>query len=105
MFILSNFIQALAQLLYTVLNIYLWIVIISVILSWIPIAPYHPMVQAALRFLQNATEPVFNFVRRTFRLHRYTSPLDFSPLIVIFAIYFLQNFLVRSLMEIAIALR
>jgi YggT family protein len=105
MFIVSNFLQAFAQLLYTVLNIYLWIVIISVILSWIPLAPHHPMAQAVLRFLRNATEPVFDFVRRTFRLHRYTSPLDFSPLIVIFIIYFLQNFVVRSLMDIAIALR
>jgi YggT family protein len=105
MFILSNLLQTFAQLLYTVLNIYLWIIIISVILSWIPIAPYHPLAQTALRFLRSVTEPVFDFVRRTFRLHRFTSPLDFSPLIVIFIIYFLQNFVVRSLMDIAIALR
>ena len=105
MFILSNFIYAFAQLLYTVLNIYLWIVIVAVILSWIPIAPYHPMAQAVIRFLRNATNPVFDFLRRKLKLQRYTAPLDFTPLIVIFVIYFLQNFLVQTLKDIATALR
>ncbi|MDY0092143.1 MAG: YggT family protein [Candidatus Vecturithrix sp.] len=105
MFILSNFLQAFAQLLYTVLNIYLWIVIIAVILSWIPITTYNPTAQALIRFLHNATTPVFEYLRRKLRLHRYTAPLVFTPLIVIFAIYFLQNFIVQSLIDLARALR
>ena len=105
MFILSNFLQALAQLLYTALNIYLWIVIAAVILSWIPISTYNPTLQAILQFLHKATAPVFNYLRRKLRLQQYTAPLDFTPLIVIFAIYFLQNFVVQTLIDLARALR
>lgn len=105
MFILSNFIRALAQVLDILLNIYLWMVIISVLLSWIPIPGYNPTVKTILQFLRNVTEPVFTFIRRKLQLHRYASPIDFSPLIVIILIYFLQNFVVRSLVDIALALR
>jgi YggT family protein len=101
MFVFSNFLYALAQVLSIVLNLYLWIVIISVILSWIPLDPYHPIAQMVLKFLRRTTEPVFGFFRRTLKLHRYTAPLDVTPLIVILLIYFLQSFVVQTLIDIA----
>jgi YggT family protein len=91
----------LANLLDLVLEVYLWIIFISIILSWIPLASSHPTAQKALWFLDRATEPVFGFVRRTFRLNRYTAPLDVTPLVVILAIYFLRIFVVQTLRNMA----
>jgi YggT family protein len=56
-----------------------------------------------VQFLYRATEPVLEPIRR--RLPSSGFGIDFSPLIVIFAIYFLQIFLVGSLRDIAFRLR
>jgi YggT family protein len=103
-FVAANFLLAVLYTVYTLANMYLWIVVIAAVLSWIPLDPYHPLAQAILRFLRVMTEPVFTFFRRTFRLHRYISSFDFTPLIVIILIYLLQNFVLRYLIESALAL-
>ena len=60
MFVFGNFLQAVALILSYVLWAYMWIVIGSVIISWVGADPYNPIV----RFLHQATEPVFYRVRR-----------------------------------------
>ncbi|MFQ6672327.1 MAG: YggT family protein [Candidatus Tectimicrobiota bacterium] len=60
MFVLGNFLQAVALVLNWVLWAYMWIVIGAVIVSWVSADPYNPIV----RFLYQATEPVFYQVRR-----------------------------------------
>jgi YggT family protein len=98
-YVMLNFLFAILYTLSSILNIYFWIVIIAVIVSWIPLDPYHPIARAILAFLRNATEPVFSFLRRTLHLHRYTSPLDFTPIIVILTIFLIQNFILSPLMR------
>ncbi|MEW6532635.1 MAG: YggT family protein [Thermodesulfobacteriota bacterium] len=95
MFVLANLVQAFAGVLNIVLTIYMWIVIIAVLISWVHPDPYNPIV----RFLYSMTEPVFSFVRRKLPLPRM--PLDISPVIVVFAIVFLQMFLVPTLNQLA----
>jgi YggT family protein len=95
MFIVSNFIHALAQVLGIVLWLYMWVVIARAVVSWVNPDPYNPIV----RFLYSATEPVLYRVRRSLPL--MAGGIDFSPLVVILAIYFLQAFLVRSLEDLA----
>jgi YggT family protein len=56
-----------------------------------------------VRFLYSATEPVLEPVRR--RLPLFAGGFDLSPIVVWIAIIFLQRFLVRSLYELAYALR
>jgi YggT family protein len=99
MFLLSNLLGALATLLSYALWLYMWIVIARAVISWVSPDPYNPIVQ----FLYRATEPVLEPIRR--RLPGGGFGIDFSPLIVIFAIYFLQIFLVSSLQEMAVRLR
>jgi YggT family protein len=91
MFVLANLIDAIAVVLDTVLYIYMWIVIISAIISWVNPDPYNPIV----RFLYSVTEPAFGFVRRHLPLP--AMPIDLSPLIVFLVILFLQRFLVTTL--------
>jgi YggT family protein len=99
MFIVSNFLLALATILGMVLTLYTWIIIFRAILSWVNPDPYNPIV----RFLYNATEPVLYRVRRT--IPAYAGGIDLSPLLVLLVVYFLQIFLVRSLQDLALTLR
>jgi YggT family protein len=94
MFILANFLVAVAGVLSLVLTLYFWILIARALLSWVNPDPRNPIV----RFLHNATEPVLYPVRRVLP---YMGGVDLSPLVVIAAIYFLQIFLVGSLNDLA----
>ena len=95
MFILSNFIDALAQVIGLVLTLYMWLIIARALISWVNPDPYNPVVQ----FLNKVTEPVLYPIRRM--MGTFSIGIDVSPLIAIFIIYFLQNFLVASLHQLA----
>jgi YggT family protein len=99
MFIIANFIAALAVIIHYVLTFYLWIVIARAVLSWVNPDPYNSIV----RFIYNVTEPVLGWVRRRVPLN--FGPVDFSPILVFLAIIFLQQFLVGSLQGLALSLR
>jgi YggT family protein len=99
MFVVANLIQALAVVIDYLLWAYMWIVIARAILSWVNPDPYNPIV----RFLYNVTEPVLWRIRRALPL--YGGGIDFSPIIVFVVILFLQQFLVRSLYDLAQTLR
>ena len=90
---LGYFLVALAKVIDTVLFIYMWIIIIRAVLSWVSPDPYNPIV----RFIHNVTEPVLYQVRR--RLPVSFGGIDLSPIIVLLIIMFLQNFVVRSLLH------
>jgi YggT family protein len=100
MFIIANFISALALVIDYVLWIYLWIVIIRALVSWVNPDPYNSIV----RFLYSVTEPVLYRLRRSMPF-LYASGIDFSPLLVFVIILFLQRFLVQSLYDLASAIR
>lgn len=95
----GNLIIAAAEVLNIVLEIYTWVIIIAAIISWVNPDPYNPLV----RFLGRVTAPVLNPVRRM--VGGRLGPIDISPLLVIFAIFFLQRFLVRSLIEFGYRLK
>jgi|ERR1700687_4698880 len=99
MFIFSNFLQATASVLQLVLWLYMWIMIARAVISWVNPDPHNPVV----RFLYNATEPLLYRVRRAIPI--FAGGIDFSPLIVLIAIYFLQVFLVQSLRDLAFSIR
>jgi YggT family protein len=95
MFILSNFMIAIAKVLDIVLTIFMWIVIARAVLSWVSPDPYNPIV----RFIHKVTEPVLYQIRR--RIPVSFGGIDFSPIIVFLAIIFLQRFVVHSLYGLA----
>lgn len=98
MFILGNLIGAIAKVLDIILNLYMWIIIIRAIVSWVNPDPYNPIIQ----FLYQVTEPVLSPIRRI--IPTYTTGIDFSPIIVFLLIIFLQNFLVSTLTQMAVRL-
>ncbi len=99
MFVIANLLVAVAQVLDYILWAYLWIIIGRVIVSWVNADRYNPIV----RFLYSATEPVLARVRR--RLPAVAGGFDLSPIVVWIAVIFLQRFLIRSLYDLANALR
>ena len=80
-----------AALLFEVLEIYKWIVIAAVIVSWLTafnvINQYNNFVRTVLRILITLTDPVFRQVRRVIPP---IGGLDFSPIVVFVIIWFLQ---------------
>ncbi len=99
MFIVANLVEIIARILDIGLTLYMWIVIIRALLSWVSPDPYNPIV----RFLYRATEPVLRPVRRLVPMGNIG--IDISPVIVIVVIYLLQNFVVRSMVEFAYRLK
>lgn len=98
MFVAKNLILAVAGILDFALTAYMWIIIIRAVLSWVNPDPYNPIVRA----IASITDPVLSWLRRRFPL--MAGSIDFSPLVVIFAIYFLRSFLVKTLYDLAMRL-
>ena len=95
MFVLSNFLVAIAKILNIALSLYMWIVIGRAIISWVNPDPYNPIV----KFLNAVTEPVLYPIRKKIPIN--LGGIDFSPILVILAIIFLQSFLIKTLMQLA----
>ena len=95
MYVISNFLVAIAKILNIGLSLYMWIVIGRAIISWVNPDPYNPIV----KFLFAVTEPVLSFIRR--KIPTNFGGIDFSPILVIVALYFLQDFLVKTLIRFA----
>ena len=98
MFVAKNLIIAVAGILDFALTAYMWVIIIRAVLSWVNPDPYNPIVRA----IASITDPVLSWLRRRFPL--MAGSIDFSPLVVIFAIYFLRSFLVKTLYDLAMRL-
>ncbi len=93
--------MALARILGVVLTIYMWLIVIRAVLSWFAPNPYSSVIQ----FLYTITEPALLWARRVLPGSLWRTGIDFSPLVVILIIVFLQQFLVRSLLELGLRLR
>jgi YggT family protein len=89
----TNLIFFIARTLEGLLQLYFWIVIISAVLTWIEPNPYNPIV----RFIYSITEPLFDWIRE--HLPVIFGGIDFSPLVVILGISFLQQYLIPTLVQ------
>ncbi len=98
MFVLANLLEAAATVINMGLTFLLILVFARAVISWVQADPYNPIVQ----FLYTTTEPILRPIRR--RLPAMTG-IDISPLVVVMIVVFLQQFLVRSLVQIAQSLR
>ena len=92
MFVFGNLFHAVAYILDTILTIYMWMIIISALISWVNPDPYNPIV----RFLHSVTDPVLRPIRK--RLG-FSMGIDLSPMIVILAIMFIRHFIIASIFD------
>jgi len=70
------------------INIYIWIIIIAALLSFVNPDPYNQLVQ----IIRKLTEPAFSFVRRKMPFV-VVSGIDLSPIVVIFALNLIEAIL------------
>lgn len=97
MFVLANFLSALAQLLQMVFQVYTLILIVRVLISWVNPDPFNPVVQ----FLSRVTDPVLEPLRRVIPP---LGPIDISPIIALLLLQALQHFIVRTLWDFSVRL-
>ena len=95
MMVLSTLIEAIAQILNMVISIYIWVIIISALITWVRPDPYNPIVQVLFRL----TEPVYSFVRRY--IPTVIGGIDLAPIIIILTLQFIQLFFVKLLFGLA----
>ncbi len=96
MFILKNFLISIAYILDISLNIYTWIVIVRAALTWFNPDPYNQL----YRFLCAVVDPVASRLRRALPFLR-VGVADFSTFLLILILVFLNNFLPRTIMDLA----
>jgi len=83
---IDSLLVAFATLFVTVISLYKWVIIISALLSWVQPDPYNPIVQ----MLNRLTQPAFALLRRF--IPTVFGGMDMAPLILIFALQFLEIF-------------
>lgn len=75
--VLIEIIQGLGGILISLLNVYIWVLIATALMSFINPDPYNPIVQ----FLYRITNPAYALVRRYIRTD--FGGLDLAPLVII----------------------
>lgn len=99
MFVIGDILVGTGQVLSMLLEVYMWIVIIRAVLSWVRPDPYNPIV----RFIYGLVDPV------TYRLSRFfptrVGMVDISPIILIVAIYIMKLVVVRIIIDTGLRLR
>lgn len=96
MFVWTNFVIWVAQVLEGALSLYFWIVMAAVVMSWIEPNPYNPIVRAVYA----VTEPLFDWIRE--HLPVLFGGIDLSPLVVVLLIGFLGQYLIPTLERVLV---
>ena len=86
---LDSLVIAFVTIIISIISLYKWVIIISALLSWVQPDPYNPIVQMLYRL----TEPAYAFVRRY--IPTVFGGMDLSPVIIIFALQFLEIFITQ----------
>lgn len=79
------------------LDIYLWVILASVMASWLVtfgvLNTKNRVVYKGVYYLDRATSPLFTRIRRFIPA---LGGIDISPIVVIFGIYFIKDILIRA---------
>ncbi len=75
--------------------VYLVLIFIRVLLSWVPRIPYNPYLRAAVRFVEETTDPYLNLFRRV--IPPIGGRLDISPILAIFLLLIVQGIVVGAI--------
>lgn len=98
MFVLGNFLISIAHLVEMLITILYWLVIVRALVSWVNPDPFNPIV----RFLCRSTDPILAPIRKFLPT---LGPIDISPIIAFFILYFLKIFIVSTLVDLGMKLR
>lgn len=75
--------------------VYIILILIRVLISWIPRMPYNPALRAVLDFISETTDPYLNLFRRILPpIGGGGFGLDLSPMIGIIVLFILRGLIV-----------
>ncbi|MCW8837559.1 MAG: YggT family protein [Thiovulaceae bacterium] len=80
MSLIIDIVQGLGGIFLGLINIYIWVIIIAALLSFVNPDPYNPIVQ----FLYRITQPAYRLVRKYIKTD--FGGLDLAPLVIIIAL-------------------
>jgi YggT family protein len=92
---LGNIIMGLGGIVHSLITVYIWVVIIAALISWVRPDPYNPIVQVLYRL----TEPVYVFIRRY--IPTVINGLDLTPIVIIVALQIIDVILINLLGALA----
>jgi YggT family protein len=98
MFILKNLIIAISKILEIAVNIGLLVIILDVVFSWVNASTYNRIVHSVMvmsDFIMRPLKKRFNLI---------VGVIDFAPIVTIMILYFIKNFVIQSLIDIAVRL-
>lgn len=100
MFVLKNLLIALVSVMDWAITLYIWVVIIRALISWVQPNPHNPIVQ----FLHAVTEPLLAPIRYHL-LRNMPAGIDLSPMVLILLLVLIQRFSIPTLIELAMRLQ
>jgi YggT family protein len=82
----------------SVFLVFIILIFIRVLLSWIPRMPYNPTLRAVVDFIHQVTDPYLNIFRRILPpIGGGGMAIDISPIIAIFVLLILQAVVVGAI--------
>jgi len=79
----------------TLILVYLILIFIRIILTWIPRIPYNPVLSAVIKFVTDVTDPYLNLFRRILPPVRLgPGAIDLSPIVATFVLIIVRGILV-----------
>jgi len=94
MFIIGEIFKSLAFLVGGICQLLYWLLFARIIVSWLPVDPYHNIVQ----FLVQVTDPILLPFRR---IPLRVGMLDLTPMLAFMTLYFINNVVTRILLTLA----
>ncbi|MEA2111165.1 MAG: YggT family protein [Campylobacterota bacterium] len=92
---MSGVVLGLGGLVHSLINVYIWVVIIAALLSWVRPDPNNPIVQVLYRLTEPAYKLVNRYIPTTF------NGVDLTPLIIIIGLQVIDVLFVNFLSAIA----
>ena len=79
----------------TLITVYVVLIFIRIVMTWLPRIPYNPVLNAVLGFVRDVTDPYLNIFRRILPPVRLgPAALDLSPMIGIFLLLIAQGLVI-----------
>ncbi|HZF71408.1 YggT family protein [Sulfuricurvum sp.] len=86
---MAGIVSGVGGIVHSLITVYIWVLIIGALLSWVRPDPYNPIVQIIYRL----TEPAYRLVRRV--MPTVFNGLDLAPLILVILLQVLDVLLVN----------
>jgi YggT family protein len=94
--IIENFLRAFAHVFHMAIQLYILVIIVRAVMSWMGHIPPNTFTI----ILRRLTDPVFRFVHRVLPF-TIIGGIDISPIIIVIALYFIDNFFTGLMLSYA----